>query len=45
MDFYRICLDAYRDGHYDNRKVGIFVEKGKITAAQYKEITNQEYVA
>jgi uncharacterized XkdX family phage protein len=33
----------YKLGLYDNAKVRVFVEKGFITAEQYKEITSEDY--
>jgi uncharacterized XkdX family phage protein len=45
MDWFRICKDAYESGTYTKDNVKIFVVKNKITAAQYKEITGDDYVA
>lgn len=45
MDWLRICTDNYNSGYYNATTLKVFVVKNKITAAQYKEITDIEYVA
>ncbi len=45
MDWYKTVKGYYDAGFYDNEKVKMFVQKSKITAAQYKEITGQNYAA
>lgn len=45
MNWYQICSDYYKAGYYTNASLKIFVEKGKITADQYKIITGIDYVA
>lgn len=43
MDWFKTIKNYYAAGYYTSEQVGIFVEKGKIVAAQYKEITGQDY--
>ena len=48
MDWFVVAQRYYDLGIYntipgDFMYLGNFVEKGKITAEQYKEITNKEY--
>lgn len=45
MNWLFIIKDAYdrKVENYDNDGIKIFVEKGKITAEQYKEITKVKY--
>lgn len=45
MDWYKTVKTYYDAGYYTPEQVGVFVEKAKITAAQYKEITGQDYAA
>ena len=35
----------YKNGLYTNEQVKIFVQTGKITEVQYKEITGEDYIA
>ena len=35
----------YDLGFYSNAQVAAFVAKGRLTAAQYKEITGEDYAA
>ena len=34
----------YEDGKWNKKRLHDAVEKGKITAAEYKEITGEDYV-
>jgi uncharacterized XkdX family phage protein len=45
MDWFKVCKQYYDAGYYDNTSLKVFVAKGKITAADYKTITNIDYVA
>lgn len=45
MDWFATIKDFYEEGFYDNTKVAIFVEKGKITPEEYMKITGEPYVA
>jgi uncharacterized XkdX family phage protein len=45
MDWFDIVNRYYKAGFYTNEEVQVFVEKGKITAEQYYEITKESYVA
>lgn len=45
LDYNKICLQAFQRGTYTVDMVKVFVARSKITPAQYKEITNIEYVA
>jgi hypothetical protein len=31
--------------YYDPKRIGIYVQKGKITPEQYQQVTEQTYVA
>lgn len=42
LKFLKDCFDAKFEG-YDLEGLKLFVRKGKITAEQYKEITDKEY--
>jgi uncharacterized XkdX family phage protein len=44
MDWYTIIKTYYDAGYYTVDQVKVFVQKGKITAAQFQEITGQEYI-
>lgn len=43
MDWVKTISDFYKDGYYTVNNVKIFVVKGKITAADFKNITGQDY--
>ena len=43
MDWFTTVKNYYNAGYYDKEKLKVFVQKGKITAEQYKEITGIEY--
>lgn len=43
MNWYEITKRYYDGGFWDINKVKQVVVKGKITKAQYKEITGQDY--
>lgn len=43
MNWFKIVKDAYDAGTYTKENVRVFVVKGKITAAQYEEITGEAY--
>lgn len=43
-DFYYNAAKAYYPRFYTKAQVAVFVLAGKITAAQYKEITGDKYV-
>jgi uncharacterized XkdX family phage protein len=45
MDWFKICTDYYNAGYYDNISLKTFVLKGKITEADYQNITGIAYVA
>ncbi len=45
MDWFATIKDYYDMELWDIERVRNAVVKGKITAAQYKEITGQEYTA
>ena len=41
---YKIIKRYHDRGIYTKENVAVFVESGKITAEQYKEITGEEYI-
>ena len=43
MQWYSLVKRYYDAGYYTNDNVRVFVEANKITAAQYQEITDEEY--
>jgi len=43
MDWYTIVRRHYDAGRYTNNDVKVFVQAGKITPEQYKQITGEEY--
>lgn len=43
MDYYTIAKRYYEKGYYTKGDVKIFVSSGKITEAQYQEITGEAY--
>lgn len=45
MDWFKTVSWYYKDGFYTNEQVKMFVEKSKITAEQYQEITGEPYTA
>jgi uncharacterized XkdX family phage protein len=45
MDWFKTIKDYYDTGRYTKEQVAVFVVKGKITAAQYQEITGDVYAA
>ena len=44
MDWYTVVKDYYDSGYYTKAQVAVFVQKGKITPAQYQTITGDVYV-
>ena len=42
---YKIIKRYHDRGIYTKENVAVFVESGKITAEQYKEITGTEYIS
>lgn len=42
---FEIVRDYYNKGIYTDANVSVFVRAGKITAAEYEQITGQPYVA
>lgn len=44
MDFYAVAKKYFDRGNYSTDDVKIFVQTGKITEAEYKEITGIDYV-
>lgn len=45
MDWVNTVKTYYDGGFYTKEQVAIFVQKGKITPAQYEEITGDVYNA
>lgn len=45
MDWFGLAKRYYDLGIYGTAEVGRFVARGKITEAQYEEITKEAYVA
>lgn len=43
MDWYTIIKRYYDSGYYTKANVRTFVEAGKITPAQYQQITGEPY--
>jgi uncharacterized XkdX family phage protein len=43
MDWFNVVKDYYNLGFYTKDQVKVFVQKGKITPAQYEEITGDPY--
>ena len=43
MDWFKVCLEYYQAGYYNNTSLKVFVVKNKITADQYKTITGIDY--
>lgn len=44
MNYYEIAKRYYDLGYYDNAKVSLFVQYGKITEAEYETITGESYL-
>lgn len=44
MNWFEKIKRYYDNGSYTNEQVKIFVQTGKITEEQYKEITNEDYI-
>lgn len=42
---YKTVKKYYDMGFYNDSQVAVFVEKGKITKTEYKEITGKSYKA
>jgi len=40
---FKIVKRYYEKGIYTKENVAVFVKAGKITAEQYRQITNEEY--
>ena len=45
MDWFKFCKDNFNVGIATTNSLKIYVQKNKITAEQYKEITGIDYVA
>lgn len=45
MNWFEKIERYYKNGLYTNEQVNIFVISKKITEEQYKEITNEDYIA
>jgi uncharacterized XkdX family phage protein len=45
MDWFKVVKEYYDAGFYTVDQVKVFVQKDKITAVQFQEITGQEYLA
>lgn len=45
MDWVKICTDYYKAGYYNDTSLKTFVAKGKITTADYQNITGIPYAA
>ncbi|HEK4851671.1 TPA: XkdX family protein [Clostridioides difficile] len=45
MNWYKIITDFYRNNNWTKEQVKTAVEKNKITASEYKEITGEDYIA
>lgn len=45
MDWFGIAKRYYEQGRYTKENVKLFVQTGKITPAQYEEITGEPYAA
>ncbi|HGE7925869.1 TPA: XkdX family protein [Clostridioides difficile] len=45
MNWYKIITDFYRNNNWSKEQVKTAVEKNKITASEYKEITGEDYIA
>jgi hypothetical protein len=43
IDFYKLTKENYDNGNYLIDQLRIFVEKGKITPAQFQMITEEKY--
>lgn len=43
MRWFEFIKDFYDKGYYTNEEVATFVVSGKITAAEYQDITGEEY--
>lgn len=44
MDWFKIAQNDW-EVYYETSRIKMFVQKGKITAAQYEEITGEPYTA
>jgi uncharacterized XkdX family phage protein len=44
MDWFKTVNEYYISGFYTKAQVAVFVQKGKLTPAQYEEITGEVYV-
>jgi len=45
MDWFKTVFTYYNGGYYTIDQVKVFVEKNKITAEEFKEMTGQDYTA
>jgi uncharacterized XkdX family phage protein len=45
MDYFKYCQTAFSNKWATVDQLKVWVAKGKITADQYRQITNQVYVA
>ncbi|HBG8470978.1 TPA: XkdX family protein [Clostridioides difficile] len=45
MNWYKIITDFYNNSNWTKEQVKTAVEKNKITASEYKEITGEDYIA
>lgn len=44
MDWFLVAKNDW-DVYHDKNRIGMFIQKGKITQEQYKEITGEPYTA
>lgn len=45
MNWFEKVERYYKAGYYENEQVKVFVNANKITEVQYKQITNEDYIA
>lgn len=45
IDYYSLCLISFQNGIATAESLKIYVVKNKITVAEYKTITGEDYVA
>jgi uncharacterized XkdX family phage protein len=43
MDWFTVCKNDW-EVYHDSTRIGMFVQKGKITPEQYQQITGEAYV-
>ncbi len=44
MNWFEKIERYYKNGLYTNEQVKVFVQAGKITEIEYKEITSEDYI-